>query len=121
MSGNYDHAITALKPQLFRQQFRDLHRVRGGTLSQVIAHTPKRDPIRRANVLANAPDEHFIPAIAIQRHRVFLFLQVVNHNDPRKLRNNSRACSTLSGFSVSTKILSLWQLLTGTRIAVGQT
>ncbi len=40
---------------------------------------------------------------------------------PGAAANNSRASSTDSLRSVSTRMLSLWQLLTGTRTQVGQT
>src|SRR5487761_1211564 len=62
------------------KQFGDLHGIGRGAFSQVIAHAPKGQPVGARQVFANAADEYLVAVVAIERHRILLGRQVVDHH-----------------------------------------
>ena len=81
----------------------------------------KANAIRPLNVLTDAADEHFVAAVAVSGIGYCFAARSSMTTMPGAAANNSRASSADSLRSVSTRMLSLWQLLTGTRTQVGQT
>ena len=110
--------------RLFDEQLGDLHRVRRGALAQVVAHTPERKAVVARQVLADAADESpvVVPiASACGIGYSPAARSSTTASAPASRRTTRAPRSTVIFRSVSTKMLSLWQLLTGARTHVGQT
>ena len=81
-----DHrASRPLDESLFDEQLGDLHRVGGRALAQVVGADEQLEPVRLAEVLADAPDVRRVVADREHRHRVDVGRRVVEHLDPGRL------------------------------------
>src|SRR5262245_58411062 len=81
---------TSPRPPEYRSalehELRDLHRVRRGSLAQLVAHHPEAQPVRMREILAHPSDEAVVLPLDLDRRGITLLGRLVAHAQPRKPR-----------------------------------
>src|SRR5262245_63763343 len=81
---------TSPRPPEYRSalehELRDLHRVRRGSLAQLVADHPEVQPARMREILTHASDQAVVLPLDLDRRGIALLARLVPHPQPREPR-----------------------------------